>query len=83
MDSRKGEMPSRRTSEEMGSGRIRGKHGSTKKSAGNDLRKREGNSPTTTGAKCTSIMDGIDETTKRMEEMLWPARLVKIGRLRM
>ena len=80
VDSKRGGTPPRKTPKEMG-GRVREKGGPVEKSTRNDFWKRNRYSPTATGTKNTNILDDVGETTKRMGEMLWPARLVRTGLL--
>ena len=80
VDSKRRETSSRKTSKEMG-GRVRGKGGPVEKSTGNDLWKWNGYSSTASDTKYSNILDDAGETTKRMGEMLWPARLVRTGHL--
>ena len=80
VDSKRRKTSSRKTSKEMG-GRVRGKGGPVEKSTGNDFWKRNRYSPTATGTKNSNILYDVGETTKRMDEVLWPEQLVKTGHL--
>ena len=80
VDSKRCETSSRKTSKEMG-GRVRGKDGPAEKSAGYGSGIRNWNSRTDPITNFTNILDDVSERTKRMEEMLGPARFVRTGHL--